>query len=1368
MTASPKPLFRLLTIIVFICFAFESVQAATFYWDFDPNAAQNQNGSGTWIEGGDPASATWTSTLGGSNATWVNGANNANLGATSNYTNNGVGGTITLGQNITLTRIDKSSQSGAYIIDPGTGYTITLTGSTPGFGNNNASAAAALTVNASVLGGSSEFLKFNTGMVILNATNTWTGGTKITAHSTSGSSSVLQIGNGGTTGTLGSGNVTFATSGSLIGAQSVLAFNRSDAVTLTQNLVSGGVSDLNKGILRQAGTGTLTVASTNAAFTGAVEVTAGTLQIGDGATSGALATTSGISISSGATLRFDRTDAVTFSAPLSGAGRVIKAGSNTLTLSGTGSTLSGDTVIESGVLQIGNDDALSTATTVNFTNAGTLDLNGFDQTVAALTVADDMIGTVIGTGSTLTTGASSMTIGGSGVTATATLDLSALDNFVFDGITQTLNVGGNHVTNDGVVTTASGMLILAQNNTITAAAVNVSNVNGGGGNHENSGTLFLGLTNHITATNFNIGGDFKNQGFVEFASGISGGTITLRGTNAEQRMDILIGRHDSNGVVVEESYLDSRTGTLDALVGNLTLGVTNNRSKSGLGRFSMGLGTLDATTIVLGQRISSSSSTAGSGASPTGTLELDGGTIIVQSMIFADKQDASDFGTVTGIFNFLSGTFRAGILQGGGGSTGVSRLLNWSSGSIEPYDNSSDLTISDITLTLNGVGDRTFNVGAGHSIAVDGPITNGGAAPTIAFTKLGAGSLLFGGAGSSHTGSIDLQEGTLQTTANHALSDNATVNFTGDTILDLQDHSDAISTLTVANGITATVQGSAGTLTLSGNTNWVIGDAVANSATVLDMSALGTFIFDRSTADIHLGSQGNLANNTVTVTLAQENQITAKSFGIATITSGATGGQNVGTVNLGQINTIHANTVTVGGLKSDTRLQYASGISSGSLQIRATDGSSRVTLLIGKGQSSSVGTTAVMDTSSGSLDALIGTLTIGQNDNSGTQGSNTMGTLLMSAGTLDATSIILGDLSNNSSNTTYTATGILTLTGPGTIKVNTLTLSQRSGTGEGFSHGIFNLQGGSLQAASIQQGTAPKGSVTFNWEGGDLQNKDSSTDLVITGVDLTLNGNGSRTFTVTGSRTATVNSSLVDGHTPGSNAFTKIGSGTLQLLASSTYTGSTSVQEGVLFVGNNTGSATGFGNIQITTNGTLSGTGIIAPQGSAGLTNDGTLKAGNIHALNAGSLTLDLSSTTGGFSSTGILAFDIFTNAGDNSAISTAADRLIITQADASDITLSGTLRLQLGTGSSLDSNNDLHEGDRWLLADWTGLTGGIPSVNFSQIDSSSLMLPTDLKWSYEANASGLYAVIITVPEPSKMAFLLLGLSITILRRRRP
>jgi len=153
------------------------------------------------------------------------------------------------------------------------------------------------------------------------------GTTKLTGTNSYGdttiqSAATLMIGDGGTTGTLGSGIVT---------TDGMLAFNRSDDVTVSTAI--GG-----SGLLGQFGTGTLILTGTNS-YTGGTVIydpnnpggPGGTLQVGDGGTSGTLG--SGPIFLFG-TLVFNRSDDIAVSDGIAGLGQITKLGAGTLTLSG--------------------------------------------------------------------------------------------------------------------------------------------------------------------------------------------------------------------------------------------------------------------------------------------------------------------------------------------------------------------------------------------------------------------------------------------------------------------------------------------------------------------------------------------------------------------------------------------------------------------------------------------------------------------------------------------------------------------------------------------------------------------------------------------------------------------------------------------------------------------------------------------------------------------------------------------------------------------------------------------------------------------------------------------------------------------------
>ncbi|WP_189510107.1 MULTISPECIES: autotransporter outer membrane beta-barrel domain-containing protein [unclassified Mesorhizobium] len=212
-----------------------------------------------------------------------------------------------------------------------------------GGGFDIADAANAFTVSQAITGGGA-LTKLGAGTLILTGDNDYGNGLPV---STTISASTLQLGNGGTTGSI-TGNV--ANNGTLI-------FDRSNDMAL-----SGAISG--SGAVVQQGTGSTTLAGTNT-YSGGTTISAGTL-IGQAASFGTG------NILDNAALVFDQPVDANFAAIIDGTGTLTKKGTGNLNLTGI-NTLSGATTIEAGKLSVNGSLANSAVTILN---GGALGGNG--------------------------------------------------------------------------------------------------------------------------------------------------------------------------------------------------------------------------------------------------------------------------------------------------------------------------------------------------------------------------------------------------------------------------------------------------------------------------------------------------------------------------------------------------------------------------------------------------------------------------------------------------------------------------------------------------------------------------------------------------------------------------------------------------------------------------------------------------------------------------------------------------------------------------------------------------------------------------------------------------------------------------------
>ncbi|UPG83981.1 autotransporter outer membrane beta-barrel domain-containing protein [Luteibacter aegosomatis] len=309
-----------------------------------------KTGTGTWIlRNADSTYAGVTRIAGGVLGVdhLTDGGEGSSIGASSSAAANlviGTGATLRYtGAGDTTDRLFTLATGSSVIESSGTGAIVfantgsaayTGTGNrTLGLGGTNADLN---TMGGTIIdgsGGATTVVKNGTGTWALTGTNTYTGVTNVNGGT-------LQLGNGGTAGSIASATA-FVESGA------TLAFDRSDQLTLG-SLVTGS------GGIRQAGSGT-TVLTADNTYGGGTTISAGTLQLGNGGTTGSILG----DVADNGTLAFDRSDVRTFNGVVSGSGGVTQRGGGTTVLA-RANTYGGATTVESGTLLVNGNQSAAT------------------------------------------------------------------------------------------------------------------------------------------------------------------------------------------------------------------------------------------------------------------------------------------------------------------------------------------------------------------------------------------------------------------------------------------------------------------------------------------------------------------------------------------------------------------------------------------------------------------------------------------------------------------------------------------------------------------------------------------------------------------------------------------------------------------------------------------------------------------------------------------------------------------------------------------------------------------------------------------------------------------------------------------------
>jgi fibronectin-binding autotransporter adhesin len=711
-------------------------------------------------------------------------------------------------------------------------------------GNNADTAFSGILDDFGLLG---SLTKTGTGTLILSGTNTYTGGTTL-------SGGTLQLGDGGTAGSV-SGDI--ANDGSLV-------FNRSDAVTYA-SVISGS------GSLTQAGNGTLTLSGDNT-YTGGTTINAGTLQLGDGGTTGIVIG----NIVNNAALVFNRSDAVAYAGVVSGSGSLTQAGNGTLTLSGL-NTYTGATRVTAGTLALAADNLLSPATTLTLTG-GTLDLGGHAQTLAGLGSSSSGLVGNITTGAVTTAGDAYLRSGSYANTWSGTGRLliggNSSTTVTLNGTNDSVTAGHDQVIIGHSTTGAAGTVKLGNANALAAATENVHlwagvlNLNGQANVRANSIVIESGdtsalvnLTNASTASfaggvtlvsgTAQIGGvgNIALSGTVSGAGGFtktSSGTLTLSAANHTYtgNTSILAGALVFSGTLASGDYhgtiansgaltfsAPSASQTLAGVIsgtGSLTKSGTGTLTLSAIntytGNITIGGGTLRVTgTLGAGAY---SGAIANSGAltfsAPTADQTLSG---VISGTGSLTKSGTGTL-TLTATNTYAGGTvLNGGTLGLGAGNALGSGLLTINGGNIRAVGNERTLT-NDITLNGDFTLGRLTNLSGAIALTSDITLTSANpdsvepVSSTLSGVISGAHSLTF----TEGTNPV----GTLILAGNNTYTGNTTV-LAGNLLV----------TGTLGSGNYLGAISNSGTLTFSLSAGQIFAGAISNSGDLTFSSSAG-------------------------------------------------------------------------------------------------------------------------------------------------------------------------------------------------------------------------------------------------------------------------------------------------------------------------------------------------------------------------------------------------------------------------------------------------------------------------------------------------------------------------------------------------
>jgi len=1264
-------------------------------------------------------------------------------GLTFNYSNNGNAGQTVLyvlsGSNSYLGTTTFSGAGGRYVLGTGSAAAylsstnIVLNNTQTQFGINITGTTtitapiSSLVMNTSglandpnqtvIIGGSTGGFAVGTGTVIFTGSSSYSGGTLI-------KSGVLQIGNGGASGSLPAASVVSGSNGA------ILAYDRSDSVTLNST-ISGVLG------LSQIGSGMLTLAGSGITYTGATTVSSGTLQVGSGTVDAPMNSSS---LTNNGAVIFNTIGSQTFAGAITGIGSIQKTGTGTQTLSGSNNYF-GATTVTSGTLGIGNAFALGNTSllsvsgsgALNFltTSAKTITLTGTSGITLSLSNGA-LLNFGVGNGSDL------LQLSGSAhasVTGTIGISLGVLSGNA--GTYNLLSAPGGGLLTGGTfnLLNNAGFTSAVLNETDNLISVTVSSIGPvifWKGTTSNSWQTLGNFTTDATGTSTLTSSYSSGQDVVFSASGatrqntILGGDVGIKSLTINDTAAVTVGGtntlsiagssgttgitvHNGAGVAVISSnvtFTGTSTVEVDSANGltiSGTIGGSQGLTKNGNGQLVItGSNTYSGGTVINAGTLNINSDSnlgalsgnvtfSGSGATLQLAPSLSGTLTSNRSLVVSSGTGSLD---TNGNTMLITGSIAgSGVFN----KAGLGQLIETSSISTPVVVSSGTLTLTTPTW-LGSAATASFNIAAGATLSVTSTAAQIDLEPTFAVQILGNGTFL-----NSGTGDLQMHKNGVQ------------FNMTGGVIelgagLTENGGPGGQTSITWTNNL-ASLQVDAGATYNTWDGNTTIVDALLGSGTI---TRLG---------------YGSAANQ---ITIGQNNG----SGTFSGVITNALGWNNI--------------------VKTGTGTQVFSGSNSYAGTTAVNNGTLRITNNDGLGFGGPTYNTT------------LGSVTV----------TGTGSTLDLAGVTVNKVIVLAGAnlLNSNTSTQTVIDNGIAQLeltTAAGYSGAPSLSFTPNDATGSGVSgSGSIWVSGGKNDGGNGQlyvyltspgTGYTVAPSVTIT----DATGVGATATAVISAVQLSGTANS-----IGGQGDMTVNA-VVSGAAAG---FTKVGNGTLTLTANNTYTGPTNVAAGTFHLAA-TGSISGStsvsngakaiidgvttGNVKLA--GILDGTGTIS--GAVGV----TVQPTGVVSPSTVSTTQNLNVTNGNvdFSLGGTLQITL-----NSSQLANPSSFLSVSS------TATGTGIMNLSTGLAHLTGVDLNTGATSFTQNVTsfsvvyaangfngGTFSGLPGGTGSDIQIGNYFYQVDYVGD---GGTGTYLQLTYIPEPQTWAMLVGGFGILVgLMRRR-